>query len=667
MLTFNYPSATNSMPLFKMTKTSSTATLVAWLVLGAAGAMALSIPQSIAHTKVLARAEDVKAEYDYVIVGGGTAGLTVADRLTENGKHTVLVIELGIFDNSTSVNTVAGGAAAFADPSHLFGFASVPQEGLNGRNFTVFGGVMLGGSSGVNGMQVHRGQKDDYNRWGSYFSDSSEWSWEGLLPYFKKAWNFHPPTPELTEPFDIKYDESFWGDSSDVHASFPTFQYPMLKTEVAAFGEIEGVKHPEDSGAGEPGVFWYPMSADPSTMTRSMSRNGHWDDIEAVRDNYETVTGQKVLRVLFDGQTATGVSFVQANATSAERAQTVKAKKEVVIAAGTIHTPQILQRSGIGGKTLLEAANIDVVVDLPGVGHNFQDHPLGAGATFSFTNFDVHPDPTDLQTNQTFIDEAKAEFEAKRTGPLTIASGNAACFLPFPVVAPASFEKIASAYESQDPGAYLPERTDATVIAGYAAQQKALAAAMRSNGSAFYNHFLRGADIEGAFVTLHPLSRGTIEIDPTDPFFKEPIVDYRALSNPADLDVQVEFIRFARKYFLETSLAEFKPVELVPGANVTSFEALSNALRSQLSPTTFHPIGTAAMLPRELGGVVDEKLLVYGVEGLSVVDASVQPDLPGAYTQQTVYAVAEKAADLIKARACKVSRRGLITTTTGKR
>lgn len=165
---------------------------------------------------------------------------------------------------------------------------------------------------------------------------------------------------------------------------------------------------------------------------------------------------------------------------------------------------------------------------------------------------------------------------------------------------------------------------------------------MRSHGAAFYNLFLRGAATESAFVFLHPLSRGTIEIDTADPFFKEPVVDYRALSNPADVDIQVEFIRFTRKYFLETSLVEFGPEERAPGANLTTFEALSAAIRAQVSPTTFHPVGTAAMLPRELGGVVDEKLLVYGVKGLSVVDASVQPDLPGAYTQQTVYAVAEK-------------------------
>ncbi len=166
--------------------------------------------------------------------------------------------------------------------------------------------------------------------------------------------------------------------------------------------------------------------------------------------------------------------------------------------------------------------------------------------------------------------------------------------------------------------------------------------AMRSGGSAVYNFFMRGSDQEGSVVYLHPLSRGTVTINPKNPYFSQPSVDYRALSNPADSDVLVEFTYFTRQYFLNTSLRNYGPVEVWPGANVTTPADLVAAIRSSLNPSVFHPIGTAAMMPRELGGVVDEDLLVYGVTGLSVVDASVMPDLPGAYTQQTVYAVAEK-------------------------
>ena len=258
------------------------------------------------------------------------------------------------------------------------------------------------------------------------------------------------------------------------------------------------------------------------------------------------------------------------------------------------------------------------------------------------TNFNVDPDPTDLTNNQTFISAARAEFAANRTGPLMIASGNAGAFLPLTVIAPDTYQQIADRYEAQDPASFLPPGVDATVVKGYQAQKSALARLMRSNGSAFYNQFLRGGALEGGIVDLHPLSRGTININPKDPYFSQPNVDYRALSNPADGDVLVEITRFTRRYWLGTSLRAFRPVELWPGANVTETADILAAVRDMLSPSVFHPIGTAARMPRELGGVVDEDLLVYGVKGLSVVDASTMPDMPGAYTQQTVYAIAEK-------------------------
>jgi choline dehydrogenase-like flavoprotein len=247
-----------------------------------------------------------------------------------------------------------------------------------------------------------------------------------------------------------------------------------------------------------------------------------------------------------------------------------------------------------------------------------------------------------MMSNQTFIAEAQAQFAKDRTGPMSIASGNCGSWLSLSVIAPESWQNIAKRYEAQDPAAYLPCGTDKSVIAGYKAQQKALAESMRSKEQATYNFFLRGGYEEGAVVYLHPASRGTVHINPADPFFSPPKVDYRALSNPTDLEVLLEFTSFTRRFFHETRLKDYSPVELSPGADVTAPEDIEAWLRSVLIPSSFHPIGTAAMLPKQLGGVVDEDLLVYGVKGLSVVDASMMPDLPGSYTQQTVYAVAEK-------------------------
>jgi choline dehydrogenase len=169
-----------------------------------------------------------------------------------------------------------------------------------------------------------------------------------------------------------------------------------------------------------------------------------------------------------------------------------------------------------------------------------------------------------------------------------------------------------------------------------------MATVIRSPNTAFYNHVLTGGSSAGTIVDLHPLSRGTVNINTSNPFDSEPIVDYRALTNPVDLDIMVEILRFTKRYYFETRLRDLAPRQLQPPANVTEPEDLKAFLRDSVSPSYFHPVGTCAMMPRELGGVVDERLKVYGVERLRVVDASIMPVLVGANTCQTTYAVAEK-------------------------
>ncbi|EAQ88634.1 hypothetical protein CHGG_05253 [Chaetomium globosum CBS 148.51] len=549
----------------------SKVSLVAVGLLQLLGAAEAYVPaaRSATHSTILSRADDLLPEYDYIIVGGGTAGLTVADRLTEDGKHSVLVLERGVF--------LSGGFWGLIDPTLTFNISSVPQAGLNNRSIAVIGGLILGGSSGVNGMQ---------------------------------AWNFHPPSPALVDQFDIKYNTDYWGSSSTVHASFPSFSWPVLKMEMAAFGDISGVEFPSDSGSGETGAYWHPASVDPATVLRSFARPGHWDGIEATRTNYHTLTGQRVLKVGFHGKRATEVVFVLGDATDKSQARSVKAKKEIIMAAGSIHTPQILQASGVGPKHLLKKAGVPLVVDSPGVGSNFQDQPFTIAPSFNLTNFPFHPDFYDMLLNQTFIAEAQAQFLANRTGPMSIASGNCGSWLSLQVITPQSWKNIAKRYEAQDPAAYLPSGTDKKVVAGYKAQQKALVKSMRSKDSATYNFFLRGGYEEGSVVYLHPASRGTVHINPADPFFSPPEVDYRALSNPTDLEILLEFTPFTRKYFLETRMKTLDPVEISPGADVTAPADIEAWLRSVMVPSSFHPIGTAAMLPQNLGGVVNEDLLV---------------------------------------------------------
>ena len=265
-----------------------------------------------------------------------------------------------------------------ADPTIMYDIQSVPQKDLGGRTVQVLAGKVVGGSSAVNAMMTVRGTSADYDRWGSFFSDNSHWSWDGLLPYFRRALNFVPPSPAL----NISYDTSFWGNTSGVYAGWPSFQFPGTASQMDAFRGV-GAPSIKDSGSGKPGVYWYPTFMNPALVERSYARTGHHD--KAVnRTNYHLVTGSKVTKIILNGTTATGVSFVAVGSGSggSTAAQTViRAKKEVILAAGGIHSPQILQLSGIGPRSLLSSANISTAVDLPGVGRNFQDHPM-VQATF---------------------------------------------------------------------------------------------------------------------------------------------------------------------------------------------------------------------------------------------------------------------------------------------
>ncbi|KAL0942294.1 GMC oxidoreductase [Colletotrichum truncatum] len=645
------------MPFFSQTKSQWSGVALAALLGASCVADAYVIPRQILPSQLL-------KSYDYVIVGGGTAGLTVADRLTEDPAINVLVLEAGDWGNMTDnlVVSISTRTSAFTDLLWP-GVQSVPQPGLNGRTGNVFIAKQVGGGASVNAMMNMRGNAEDYDRWASLFGSeaaqgTADWSWNGILPFFKKGLHFTQPPPELTDNFDsVKYDASYWGDSSEIYAGWPRYYYPGVTPLVEAFKEIDGVEFPADSGAGQPGVFWFPTLMDPRTVTRSYAGTGHYLNVNATRPNYHLLVNTLARKLVLDDQlSVTGVEFPAGNNTLI----TVNAKKEVILSAGTIHTPQLLQLSGIGPKNVLEEGGIDVRVDLPGVGQNFQDHSSLSQMNITLTKLaSIHPNPTDLVEGNEFKAWADEVWQANKTGPLmfrysyqtgpySIALTNLAGWLPFTVISNKA-DELATKLEQQDFASLLPAGTAATVVAGFAAQMKLLAAQMRSKHSSFTrlqliaNHGAQGP------VAMQSFSRGTVNINTADPWNTEPVIDYRALSNPLEADFFVESIKFLRRYNFETSLAtEFEPVEYAPGPDVTSDEDLKAYIAGAMSPTDYHPVGTASMLPLELGGVVDQTLRVYGVKNLRVVDASVMPMVPGANTCQPTYALAEKAAEIIK-------------------
>lgn len=228
------------------------------------------------------------------------------------------------------------------------------------------------------------------------------------------------------------------------------------------------------------------------------------------------------------------------------------------------------------------------------------------------------------------------------SGPYSIAFGNIAGWLPLTAITPDRFDALADELETQKHASFLPEGTHTSVARGYAAQMRGLVPAMRSKDTVWSRYYVNATTGATRPILNQPFSRGSININPSDPFGSPPVVDYRALTNPVEVKVLVEMIRWYRRYHFETSLQSLGPVETAPGEALQTDEELAAWLAESFSPSDYHPAGTAAMMPLDLGGVVDQTLRVYKVKGLRVVDASVMPVLPGANTCQPTYALAEK-------------------------
>lgn len=584
-----------------------------------AAPLAAAFPAPLIRARHVVNQTDLKDSYDYIVVGGGTAGLTIADRLSESCKYDVLVIEHGDFYDAANPGSARG--------TRQYSIRSLPQPGLNNRTTTSSMGFCVGGSSAVNGMAVMRGTKTDYNIWAELGNEGSTWDWEGMLPYFKKAIHFIPPNEVFAKDFNVTYDiDAAWGQDENTHvyASFPGGNDPRIKIHYEALKSVPGVEFPQDGHAGSQGVFWYPVSVDPETRQRSYSRTGHWDGLN--RNNYDLLTASRVNQILFEGDVVTGVKFVPRGG---GEETTVTAKREVIVSAGSIHTPQILQLSGIGPADHLEAAGITLQVDLPGVGANFQDHPIGPSISFQWG--ETPPTP---------------EIESNLTAGVGGGQGLVA-FLDLPIAAPDEFEDIAARYESLDLADYVAPDTAETVLAGYRAQQEIYAREMRGRGLSFMNYII-GGGAGGSPINLHITSRGTIRLNETDPQ-GDPVIDYRALSNPTDVDLMAAYLGFLRRFFTTGDLKQYNATEVRPGDDGATRAGLEAYIRAGYNPQGWHPIGTAAKMRRELGGVVDDELRVYGVRGLRVADASIMPTLISGTTQLTAYTIGERAADFIKA------------------
>ncbi|KAH8888807.1 GMC oxidoreductase-like protein [Thozetella sp. PMI_491] len=606
----------------------------------------------------------LRDKYDFIIAGGGTSGLTVADRLTEAFPNkTVLVIEYGDVEYAPGIfdppQIVWGGRGAAASS---WTFASVPNPLVSNQSASVLAGKVVGGSSAINGMFFDRGSRYDFDAWtqaGSPEFDSSKhkWDWDGIFPYFKKSVTFTEPSQEVAKKYGYTWNVSAYGGSTPIYSSYPPFLWADYGVARDAWREMGIYVRPECAAGEKDALCWVPISEHPVTSRRSHAGLGHYAAVNATRPNYDLLVKHQVTRVLYPDGLTRGPPTVEVRSLADNRLFNQTPRAEVIISAGALHTPTILHRSGIGPASVLKAHGIPLVLDLPGVGSNLQDHS-GASITWNYSKpLSLFPLPEDMN-NATFAADAAAGFdETPARGPYTLAMSNSAMFVPLPNVTVdymVIIDKIRSlAGDAAAAAAYLPPdyRSDPTMVAGYQHQLAVHAKFLAhpkypsiESGWAVSAFHQTGFSVRA--INLHLLSRGTVRLNSTSPL-EQPILDYRTGTNPVDFDIYLTHLRYLRRMVGTPSMQKLGAVETAPGVNVTSDADLIQYIRDKITLSFLHPCCTAAMIPKAKGGVVGPDLKVHGAAGLRVVDMSILPILPSSHLSALAYAVGEKAADIV--------------------
>ncbi|KAM0816386.1 putative Choline dehydrogenase [Seiridium cardinale] len=591
-------------------------------------------------------------QYDYLIVGGGLTGLVAATRLSEDPNVSVLVLEYGDFDRSNTTQIPYYGTTL--NTASMRAVQTAPEPYLNDTVFSIYTGAVPGGGSQVNGMQWDYPSKADIDSW--EVLGNPGWGWDGLLPYFKKSNTFTSPDPEIEAVFNYTYDPtnpaSAYGDAGLAQVSPPEWQWPDMYTIKAGLAELDVPFIAEHSEGNSVGQYWTGADINPVNKTRSSSLYGYYDTVSN-RPNLKLLTLHQAIEILFASNSSSLVATgVKALNRSSNTSVEFTAKKEVILAAGAVWTPHLLQLSGIGPKAVLEAAGVATKLDMPAVGSNFQDHPV---MYLQWTINNTFPSATSLTTNTTFWNEAVRQYYDERTGPLTKASASYLAMLNLSAVAGTEeAEILLSALEAQEEGAYLPDiySSNPALVAGYEAQRASLTTDVRSGAVGVLELPVTGAG-RTANALEKTFSRGTVHLNASNPY-GDPVLQYNALQNPFDKSLMSVFVSWSRKLWATNAVASLNPVETVPGpAATTEEEILAAVLASPgvtFSPSFAHPSCTCPMMPEELGGVVNPDLLVYGTQKLSIIDASIIPIVPASHLQSVMYGIAEKASDIIKSR-----------------
>ncbi|XP_014552329.1 GMC oxidoreductase [Bipolaris victoriae FI3] len=604
--------------------------------------VALSATGVLAHPlfngKLISRAEDLLPEYDYVVVGAGASGLTVANRLSEDQNVKVLIIEAGQFDQDEPFVTIPGLAGGAVGTKYDWNLTYSANPQVNNRSVPIPLGKVVGGSTKLNRMVFDRGSQSDYDTWEAL--GNKGWNFQSILSGFIKSETFTPPTAAIQAEYNIKYNPNNYGTKGYIQSTFSPFFWPTTKNFVNAAKAL-GIPINDQATGKAFGGYFCPHNLDSKTATRSSAEEAYYASAQK-RSNFHLLPSHQVMQILTKKVNGvpkvTGVKFA---ASAGAASQQTKVNKEAILAAGTLHTPQLLQLSGIGDPSHLASINVSTVVDLPAVGHNLHDHV----SLFVLNQLNTTiPTAGALQSNATFAAEARKQYDDSRSGPLTSPTGDFLLFLPLSTYSNAT-KAILSQAIAAGPSASLPKDVPAEVARGYEAQFAALNKKLEATDAAFLE--IIWADGPAVVGLQHPYSRGHVKAASSS-IFDAPIADVGFLRNEVDITLLREGLRFARKLYATPAIASLNPTEIIPGPSVSEDKDIDSWIRGAAS-TLFHPAGTCKMGPRDQGGVVDQHLHVYGVQGLRVVDASAIPMLPAAHTMTTVYSIAEKAAGIIKA------------------
>jgi len=532
--------------------------------------------------------------FDYIIVGAGTAGCLLANRLSADPAKRVLLIEAGRRDDYHWIHIPVGYLYCIGNPRTDWLYNTEPDAGLNGRQLRYPRGKALGGCSSINGMIYMRGQARDYDGWAQLTGDAS-WSWAQCLPAFKKHEDYY------------KGADAAHGAGGEWRVERQRLRWDILD----AFGQAAqqaGIPHTEDFNRGDnEGVGYFQVN----------QKNGwRWNTAKAFlrpicygRPNFEMWTGAHVDRLLIERLADGGKRCKGAQVWTGKEMVTVNATEEVILSAGSIGSPQILQLSGIGPAALLRQHGIPVVQDTPGVGENLQDH-LQIRAVFKVSGVAT------LNTMaSSWLGKLKIglEYAIKRSGPMSMAPSQLGAFtrsspeLPYPNieyhVQPLSLDAFGEPLHS-------------------------------------FNAFT------ASVCNLNPTSRGSVRIR-SNKFESAPAIAPNYLSTPEDRKLAAQSLRITRRIVAQPALARYQPQEWKPGRQYESDEDLAR-LAGDIATTIFHPVGTTKMgRDDDPTAVLDSRLRVRGIAGLRVVDAGAMPTITSGNTNSPVLMIAEKAAEWI--------------------